>query len=1732
MADNEAQSTSSPSEDGLNPTHRRYLHEAGLHDEVARYIDFDKLDVAPDKDDSAEQHNAWVLTSLMYWGTRQPVDEQLLGEFQEDYAGWNEARFRLLNRDIRRALRLFLTTHGIYLGRWNGPINHMLELTLAVDDLPLWTKGALAETEGSFHPRSKAPRRRVEQGERKDPDEGNNQDDAGSTAFPPLPPLPPSNPTSVPETLELTFEGIDRQDRTTQTPVLTQKGSNATLIKEGTDPIERPQDPTHEPVRLAPRSDRMKPITDPSPYRHGRLSQAERLDQTIYPRSNSNPPSISPYRQIPPKDTPSEMLPATILTQFVKIWRKEMNYTGEAYDILDEKVRYFLNVCSNVGIKETQFHAAFTNILDKKALEYYSYHMQPNMTFAEMYWTLRNHFDTEVNREHYYTDWTTITFLSLRTKDPSKSKLETLEELLTKIRRCQRALGGSFMTEDQLISTTIRACRGVQELEIALYIPAHTFEQLSSQLRSSIITFESRNQHNLSAFQQAPKKEDDRARYFADRSYRRGYSRQRQGGSYRQRAPEKAATWKTRCFICGKADCRSYKHPEEERERSKREWRRGKEFRGEKGTFAAFLAEFEGDSEDDDCTSDESDGNWDEADVEAHFTEYDDQEAFLLQHDEEFKIAQGLLDKATYHRFATGYDRVNEEPDNLIVNQATMFVTERYSDHTYQGQMPDTGASTISTVGIGQARALMRECPSVRFDTAKARNNTVRFGDGPKVECLGTVTVTGPLGEITYHVIEGNTPFLFCLKDMDEKGIYFDNIANELVNSRTGARVEVTRKFGHGWFHTSIANDAASYFNEAELRRLHKRFGHPSVAKLEALLIRAGHETDRDALEAIRKMCHYCQTKGSAGKRFRFTLKREADFNYEVIVDVMYLDNKPVLHIVDAGTSFQAARFLRSISAKETWEKLKECWIDAYLGPPDIISHDAGTNFDSAEFRAEAKLAGITINQIPVEAHWSIGKVERYHGPLRRAYEIIRSETKKAETSQEACLQMAVKAINDTSGPDGLVPTLLVFGAYPRISKDSPPTASQQQRAAAAAKAMTEVRKLRAAKEVREALNTRNGQDTSATLPESLPLGSEVLVYREKEKWTGPFKVLAVTESNVTVELDNGPATFRSTTIKPYHRDSTRTIVVSTGSTEDPSVPQDDIEEYPERKKKRPRGRPRKVRDAEAFVTHKERAEYELALQLRKEGRIVTPGRPFEISDAAEIDALFDTGVLVAVHIDEVDKDNAQFFGSRIVREVKGKTTVPYEKSRLVVRGFQDHAKTAILTQAPTIQRASQHTLLALGPTLRRFGHEVMLRDISQAYTQSETQLNRRIYLRLPPELTEKYPEGIVLKVEKPLYGLAEAGLHWYATYSKHHRERLGMEPISSDPCLFLTQQDDEFGITAIQTDDTFNIGTEAFIRREDEELKKAGFKAKPQRVIKTGDSCDFNGSYIQFDEESFNCTQKGQADRLQLVDHTATDRQQQYIMQRARGAYLASICQPEASYGYSVAAQVRNPDEGDIAKLNKCIQWQLDNKQRGLRYQEIDLPTAKLFVFVDGSFANNKDLTSQIGYVIVLGNEEVGEDRTVIDQRTDESDHVFTVTGNLVHWSSTKCKRVTRSVLASEVYGMVGGFDLGYVIWHTLGAITQRLGITRPPLILCTDSYSLYQCLVQLGSTTEKRLMIDIMALRQSYETREIHEIRWIKGDDNPADAMTKASPNRALEGLVVEGRISIRLEGWVQRE
>ena len=99
------------------------------------------------------------------------------------------------------------------------------------------------------------------------------------------------------------------------------------------------------------------------------------------------------------------------------------------------------------------------------------------------------------------------------------------------------------------------------------------------------------------------------------------------------------------------------------------------------------------------------------------------------------------------------------------------------------------------------------------------------------------------------------------------------------------------------------------------------------------------------------------------------------------------------------------------------------------------------------------------------------------------------------------------------------------------------------------------------------------------------------------------------------------------------------------------------------------------------------------------------------------------------------------------------------------------------------------------------------------------------------------------------------------------------------------------------------------------------------------------------------------------------------------------------------VAAQSISPQATEITALNKRLKWQNQHADRGLHYIHLDTNNLQLVAFSDSSFANNKDFSSQIGFVI-----------TIADTNGN---------ANILHWSSIKCKRVTRSVLASELYAM-----------------------------------------------------------------------------------------------------------------
>jgi hypothetical protein len=194
------------------------------------------------------------------------------------------------------------------------------------------------------------------------------------------------------------------------------------------------------------------------------------------------------------------------------------------------------------------------------------------------------------------------------------------------------------------------------------------------------------------------------------------------------------------------------------------------------------------------------------------------------------------------------------------------------------------------------------------------------------------------------------------------------------------------------------------------------------------------------------------------------------------------------------------------------------------------------------------------------------------------------------------------------------------------------------------------------------------------------------------------------------------------------------------------------------------------------------------------------------------------------------------------------------------------------------------------------------------------------------------------------------------------------------------------------------------------------------------------------------------------------------------------------------------------ISKLNKIIRH-LRSVDLPLKFGHLDKESLQLTVYSDASFANNDDLSSQLGYVIFLSDKDG--------------------CCSPLHYSSHKSKRVTRSVLGGEVMAFADAFDMSIIIRHDLANILNR----KLPISILTDSLSLFDVISKSTITAERRLLIDLAAAKAAYAARELEHVGFIRTQYNPADSFTKVSRCPILEDILRNGKIAHPIEQWISR-
>ena len=91
---------------------------------------------------------------------------------------------------------------------------------------------------------------------------------------------------------------------------------------------------------------------------------------------------------------------------------------------------------------------------------------------------------------------------------------------------------------------------------------------------------------------------------------------------------------------------------------------------------------------------------------------------------------------------------------------------------------------------------------------------------------------------------------------------------------------------------------------EIELRRLHRCFNYFLMRRFQIVFDQINHDIDSHVFYQLIKYCEQCQRYNCFSKRFVCIIKNDVDFNFNLIIDILYINNKSVFHIIDETIRF------------------------------------------------------------------------------------------------------------------------------------------------------------------------------------------------------------------------------------------------------------------------------------------------------------------------------------------------------------------------------------------------------------------------------------------------------------------------------------------------------------------------------------------------------------------------------------------------------------------------------------------------------------------------------------------------------------------------------------------------------------------------------------------------------------------------------------------------------------
>lgn len=427
----------------------------------------------------------------------------------------------------------------------------------------------------------------------------------------------------------------------------------------------------------------------------------------------------------------------------------------------------------------------------------------------------------------------------------------------------------------------------------------------------------------------------------------------------------------------------------------------------------------------------------------------------------------------------------------------------------------------------------------------------------------------------------------------------------------------------------------------------------------------------------------------------------------------------------------------------------------------------------------------------------------------------------------------------------------------------------------------------------------------------------------------------------------------------------------------------------------------------------------------------------------------------------------------------------------MCARGFEEDQ--SFRTDSPTCSREGIRVVLTL---IASKGWKCNSLDVKTAFLQGK-QLDRTVIVKPPKEAdTNK-----LWILNKCVYGLADAPRYWYLKI-KEELCKLGGRVSKYDQGIFYFYKGNQLtGVIVLFVDDLLWAGVPKF----SETISKL------RLIFQIGAEYEKCFTYIgininQNDHDmSISIDQSTYTNTINIIPLTREDiinphrklnSEEQTSLRKVVGQlnWLANITRPEISFQVSViSSKLQNATIADIKDANKVVIL-VKNNPSFINFPRLNPNNVKVTVYSDASFNNVDNGYSQGGFIVFL---------------SDNSKLMCPVA-----WKSNKLRRVARSTLAAETLALTDGCDAAFLITN----LAKESGLLKSDTVIFayTDNKSLFDCASTSSMVADKRLRVEISAIREMKNNKEM-TIDWIPNDKQLADCLTKkgASTTKLTEAL-----------------